>query len=119
MNEVGERRLAESYAMRRLAQLTIYQWTRLNEWATRQGNDLCNLLKANVQYLWIVHRVTVDSTCKDSVAPPIHYTHFCSYTHTCTGSSYSRSSPVAIRLARRFVRNLQEELKKLQGPGSH
>ena len=37
MNEVGERRLAESYMMRRLAQLTIYQWSRLNEWASRKG----------------------------------------------------------------------------------
>ena len=37
MNEFGERRLAESYVMRRLAQLTIYQWTKMNEWATGQG----------------------------------------------------------------------------------
>ncbi len=31
MNEVGERRLAESYLFRRLAQLTIYQWTKLSD----------------------------------------------------------------------------------------
>ena len=44
MNEVGERRLAESYVMRRLAQLTIYQWTKLSDWATRQGNELLKII---------------------------------------------------------------------------
>ena len=37
MSEEGERRLAQSYPIRRLAQLTIYQWTRLNEWAAASG----------------------------------------------------------------------------------
>lgn len=59
MNEVGERRLAESYVMRRLAQLTIYQWTKLSEWATRQGNDLNRFSLAES----VVH-----------VAPPISHT---------------------------------------------
>lgn len=40
MDEVGERRLAESYPIRRLAQLTIYQWTKLSDWATRSGMEI-------------------------------------------------------------------------------
>ena len=51
MNEVGERRLAESYVMRRLAQLTIYQWTKLSEWATRQGNNL-NRFSLAIDYIF-------------------------------------------------------------------
>lgn len=37
MNEVGEKKLAESYLFRRLAQLSIYQWTRLTEWTMKKG----------------------------------------------------------------------------------
>ena len=44
MNEVGERELADSRFMRRLAQLTIYQWTRTLEWMSKRGKEHCILL---------------------------------------------------------------------------
>ena len=43
MNEVGEKKLAESYLFRRVAQLSIYQWTRLAEWATKKGRYLVRI----------------------------------------------------------------------------
>lgn len=86
MNEFGERELAESKVMRRLAQLTIYQWTRATEWMTKQSEGICTFFKAG--------------NAREA--------------YTCTVDIDVNSNVPAVRFTKRFIKNLQDEVKKLK-----